>query len=64
MYVRRKAVSMSKTLAAKCGPKLGFSEEFLLEGIRRDLTGSAFQCEGHRKAWAQFGFGVGGILSS
>jgi len=37
----------------KGGPKPSWSDEELLEWIRRDLERSPFQGEGHRKVWAR-----------
>jgi putative transposase len=39
--------------AAKRGPRTKYSDEELLEAIRRDLAESPFNGEGHRKVWAR-----------
>jgi len=38
---------------AKRGPRTKYSDEQLLDAIRRDLAESPFNGEGHRKVWAR-----------
>jgi putative transposase len=63
LYAQQQRAASAERPPAKRGPKSAFTDEALLELIRRDLQESPFSGEGHRKVWRRLKFGLGMAVS-
>lgn len=63
LYAQQQRAVTAEPRRAKRGPKPAYSDERLLDLIRRDLQASPFSGEGHRKVWARLKYGCGVSVS-
>lgn len=63
LYAQEQRSAAPERPPAKRGPKAAYSDEQLLDLIRRDLAQSPFSGEGHRKVWMRLKYS-GGIAVS
>ena len=63
LYAQEQRAALPERQHAKRGPKPVYSDEQLLDLIRKDLKESPFLGEGHRKVWCRLKYGCGVAVS-